>query len=117
MERERTSTGKDLLIVDDTLANLQVLSGILKKHGYRVRSAPNGQTAIMIAETESPDLVLLDIVMPDMNGYEVCQHLKRSAATADIPGRRYARSVSPRGIPMPIGTDQKEKVLPESGTV
>lgn len=88
MEQVRNSypsSCQDILIVDDTLANLQALSGILKAHGYSVRSAPNGQTAIMIAEAEPPDLILLDIVMPDMDGYEVCRHLKTSAANADTP--------------------------------
>jgi len=75
----------DLLIVDDALANLRILSGMLKKHGYSVRSAPNGQTAIMIAENEPPDLILLDIVMPDMDGYEVCRHLKTDPTTSNIP--------------------------------
>lgn len=75
----------DILIVDDTPANLQVLSNLLKDSGYKVRAAPNGLIALRTIESKQPDLLLLDVNMPEMNGYEVCQQLKSDPATAGIP--------------------------------
>lgn len=77
--------GGDILIVDDKLPNLRALSIMLSQHGYHVRGAPNGPTAMMIVQTRPPDLILLDINMPGMNGYEVCRQLKASPTTADVP--------------------------------
>ncbi|MEI7730941.1 MAG: hybrid sensor histidine kinase/response regulator [Verrucomicrobiota bacterium] len=74
-----------VLVVDDTLANLQLLAGFLKDRGYRVCLAPSGKLALQAVQTDPPDLILLDINMPEMNGYEVCQRLKADPATADIP--------------------------------
>ena len=75
----------DILIVDDTPANLQLLTGMLKQRGYRVRSVPSGKLAIQAVQNEKPDLILLDIKMPEMNGYEVCKHLKADEALKEIP--------------------------------
>ncbi|HHP7231891.1 MAG TPA: EAL domain-containing protein [Xenococcaceae cyanobacterium] len=75
----------NILIVDDTSSNLKVLSKFLREEGYAVRCALDGATAITIAEAQWPDLILLDIVMPEMDGYEVCQHLKATEQTCDIP--------------------------------
>lgn len=75
----------DILIVDDTPANLQLLTGMLKERGYRVRPVPNGKLAIQAVQKEKPDLILLDINMPEMNGYEVCEHFKADAALKEIP--------------------------------
>lgn len=75
----------DILIVDDTLANLQVLSSMLRERGYQVRGTLDGETALMIAFTKPPDLILMDIRMPHMDGIEVCRQLKLNAATNDIP--------------------------------
>lgn len=75
----------DILIVDDTPANLQVLSQVLKDSGHKVRAVPNGLLALRAVESRHPDLILLDINMPEMNGYEVCQRLKSDQATAGIP--------------------------------
>lgn len=75
----------DILVVDDTPANLQLLTGMLKDRGYRVRPVPSGQLAIQAIQNQKPDLILLDINMPEMNGYEVCKHLKSDAALKDIP--------------------------------
>ena len=74
-----------ILIVEDTPFNLRLLSSILKRHHYLVRTAKNGKTALLSVEEQSPDLILLDINMPDMNGYEVCQQLKSNPQTRDIP--------------------------------
>ena len=66
----------NILVVDDVAANLQVLSGMLKDRGYKARPVPSGKLALIAARKDRPDLILLDINMPEMNGYEVCQHLK-----------------------------------------
>jgi diguanylate cyclase (GGDEF)-like protein len=75
----------DILIVDDTPANLDLLSSMLSEKGYRFRVATSGQRAIAAATSARPDLVMLDITMPDMDGYEVCRRLRRDPATADVP--------------------------------
>lgn len=76
---------EDILIVDDTPDNLHLLSRMLTRQGYNVRKALNGSMALTAAQTVAPDLILLDIMMPEMDGYEVCQHLKANAKTAEIP--------------------------------
>lgn len=75
----------DILIVDDTPANLQLLSKMLSEQGYRVRPVPNGKMALSVAQVEPPDLVLLDIRMPEMDGYTVCEQLKADEKTRDTP--------------------------------
>jgi len=62
----------DILIVDDTIANLQLLAGMLKEDGYKVRPASSGKIALEAIAKKAPDLILLDIKMPEMDGYEVC---------------------------------------------
>jgi len=74
-----------ILVVDDTAANLQVLAGMLKDRGYKVRPVPNGKLALSAARRDPPDLILLDINMPEMNGYEVCEHLKADDKLKGIP--------------------------------
>ena len=74
-----------ILIVDDTRANLRLLAGMLAKQGYKVRPVPNGPLALSAAKLDPPDLILLDINMPGMNGYEVCRRLKADEETSDIP--------------------------------
>ncbi|MFB2939429.1 response regulator [Aerosakkonemataceae cyanobacterium BLCC-F154] len=80
-----TKSNEDILIVDDTPDNLRLLSAMLTKKGYEVRKALNGRAAIASAQADTPDLILLDIKMPEMEGYEVCQHLKADPKTRDIP--------------------------------
>src|SRR5207245_11533834 len=74
-----------ILAVDDTPANLQVLAGMLKDRGYKVRPVPSGKLALLAARRDPPDLILLDINMPEMNGYEVCERLKADDALEGIP--------------------------------
>lgn len=74
-----------ILAVDDTPASLKLLTELLKAEGYDVRSAIHGELALQAAQMEPPELVLLDIRMPDMDGFEVCRRLKAQAATAHIP--------------------------------
>ncbi|MEG4057438.1 MULTISPECIES: response regulator [unclassified Microcoleus] len=80
----RTYRG-NILVVDDTPANLRLLAGILNGKGYKVRPVPSGELALSAAKGMPPDLILLDIMMPEMNGYEVCQKLKADERTCDIP--------------------------------
>ena len=74
-----------ILVVDDTPDNLTLMSGLLRDH-YRVKVATNGERALQVAQAKpQPDLILLDIMMPGMDGYEVCQRLKSDDRTRDIP--------------------------------
>lgn len=75
----------DILIVDDTPENLQLLSSMLGEVGYRARPVISGQMALQAANISRPDLILLDINMPDMDGYEVCAQFKSIASLADVP--------------------------------
>jgi len=75
----------NILIVDDTPANLRLLSNMLTEQDYKVRAVVNGTMALTTTRAVPPDLILLDINMPRMNGYEVCLQLKADAATRDIP--------------------------------
>ncbi|WP_319422398.1 two-component system response regulator [Pleurocapsa sp. FMAR1] len=75
----------NILIVDDMADNLKVLANTLSAQGYQVRCAKNGSTALRGASAILPDLILLDIKMPDLDGYEVCQRLKANILTCNIP--------------------------------
>jgi two-component system cell cycle sensor histidine kinase/response regulator CckA len=74
-----------ILVVDDTPANLRVLMGLLASKGYTVRAAPSGERALQFVQATLPDLILLDILMPGMDGYAVCAQLKADARTSAIP--------------------------------
>jgi CheY-like chemotaxis protein len=74
-----------ILIVDDTVENIQVLGGILRENGYEINVARHGRQALDAAAAIPPDLILLDIMMPVMDGFETCEHLKANADTRDIP--------------------------------
>lgn len=74
-----------ILVVDDQPNNLRFLSDLLSKQGYKVQKAINGKLALSAAMASCPDLILLDIMMPEMNGYEVCQKLKSTEKTREIP--------------------------------
>ncbi|MGL5076627.1 MAG: hybrid sensor histidine kinase/response regulator [Waterburya sp.] len=75
----------NILVVDDTPQNLHLLVDILTKYDYKVRPVPNGKLAISAAEINPPDLILLDIMMPDLDGYQVCKQLKSNPSTREIP--------------------------------
>jgi len=75
----------NILVVDDTPDNLRLLITLLGEQGYSVRPVTEGPLAINAAQLEPPDLILLDVKMPDMDGYEVCRRLKANAKTCDIP--------------------------------
>ncbi|MEG4205398.1 EAL domain-containing protein [Microcoleus sp. Pol7_A1] len=80
-----TSYLGNILIVDDLPENLRLLRDTLSEHGYKVRSATTGTMALRAAQSPATELILLDIKLPDMDGYEVCRQLKSEARTADIP--------------------------------
>lgn len=80
-----SSSARDILVVDDTINNLRLLSDMLAQSGFSVRKAINGPMALTAVQASRPDLILLDISMPGMDGYEVCQRLKQNQSTHDIP--------------------------------
>jgi CheY-like chemotaxis protein len=85
-----------IMIVDDTPANLEILSAGLRDWGYRVRTAPGGRLALQAARNDPPDLVLLDIMMPEMDGYEVRRslyHYIQQAVEAALPSSENSRCV------------------------
>ena len=85
MDRQMQNGSLDILIVDDTAENLRLLSQMLAEQGYNVRAVPSGERALESVRALPPDLILLDIRMPKMTGYEVCERLKADRATSDIP--------------------------------
>src|SRR5690349_3477131 len=74
-----------ILIVDDDLETLRLVGMMLEKQGYSILAASSGSEAINKAQSERPDIILLDVMMPDMDGYEVTRALRAGAKTADIP--------------------------------
>ena len=76
---------ENVLVVDDTPQNLDLLSEILSADGFNVRPAKSGGLALLSARTIVPDLILLDIMMPEMDGYEVCRRLKKDEHLRDVP--------------------------------
>jgi len=85
MQPSPAAGAESILIVDDTPDNLKLLSQILAEHGYAVRAVTSGARALESALTTPPHLVLLDIRMPEMDGFEVCSRLKADARTREIP--------------------------------
>lgn len=82
--RKAPASGR-ILVVDDTPSNIQTLTAILKEQGYQISAATNGRQALEVLERVRPDLILLDVMMPEMDGFEVCTHLKTSSEWHDIP--------------------------------
>lgn len=85
MDGTTTLTKGDILIVDDTPNNLRLLSTLLQNHGYEARSVLSGEMALRAARSAAPDLILLDISMPVIDGYEVCRQLKADIGTREVP--------------------------------
>lgn len=82
---ERVMPDSQILIVDDTPNNLKLFHSLLSEKGYKVRLATNGEMALNSVNMDKPDLILLDIMMPGIDGYEVCHRLKQNSSTRDIP--------------------------------
>jgi two-component system, NtrC family, sensor kinase len=82
---QRKTDRGNILVVDDTPANVRILTDALVKHGYEICSAMSGDRALEIVQDFVPDLILLDVMMPEMDGYTVCQRLKERPETHDIP--------------------------------
>ena len=80
-----TLLASHVLIVDDTPANVDILKVILSREGYNVSMAPNGEVALKVIPRSMPDLILMDVMMPGLNGFEVCEKLKADEATKEIP--------------------------------
>lgn len=74
-----------ILVVDDLQAQLNLISGYLEQEGFKVVTAENGNEALAKASAQSPDLVITDLVMPEMSGLEFCRALKKNPETANIP--------------------------------
>jgi signal transduction histidine kinase len=85
MSTGATPVPATILVVDDTPANLRLLTTMLRDGGYKVRPVPSGEMALRVVEAKAPDLILLDINMPEMDGYEVCRRLKTDPRWRDIP--------------------------------
>ncbi len=84
-----------VLVVDDTPDNIDVIRGILSEE-FNVKVAINGEKALAAAETFLPDVILLDIMMPGMDGYEVCKRLKQMEATREIPAHCSRNGPTPK---------------------
>ncbi|MEL7523295.1 MAG: response regulator, partial [Cyanobacteria bacterium J06553_1] len=85
MENAPTQENFKILVVDDLLENLRLLASLLIEEGYDVRKAPDGNIALSNVPRFEPDLILLDIMMPELDGYAVCEQLKANESTRDIP--------------------------------
>src|ERR1700738_2122057 len=83
--KEQPVSQGNIMIVDDNPANLKLLDDMLRLQHYEVASFPRGRLALAAADPQPPDLILLYINMPEMNGYEICERLKSSARLSDIP--------------------------------
>ncbi|MGL5194843.1 MAG: response regulator [Chroococcales cyanobacterium] len=84
-ESQTTQELGNILIVDDKLENIRFLANFLSTQGYSIRKATNGKYALNAAKMLPPDLILLDINMPEMGGYEVCEQLKLDPKTSEVP--------------------------------
>ena len=84
-DKQPTSVPEEILVVDDTPANLRLLTELLTQHNYHVRPASNGALALKSVAAKIPDLILLDVNMPGMDGYEVCRRLKADEKSSRIP--------------------------------
>ncbi len=84
-EHQPKAPKANILVVDDTPSNLRLLRGILLTQGYDIQLADNGAVALQLVQSACPDLILLDIMMPDMDGYAVCEQLKADEHSRDIP--------------------------------
>jgi DNA-binding NtrC family response regulator len=85
MSETAAALGEQILVIDDSPANIDLLARVLEPQGYRVLAAASGEAGVRVAERAAPDLILLDVMMPNVDGYETCRRLKSSPATREIP--------------------------------
>jgi len=76
---------KHILIIDDSLSECYLLRHMLERHGYRVSEACNGKEGVQVAAVQQPDLVIMDVVMPELNGFQATRELSKNMRTANIP--------------------------------
>ena len=76
---------KKILLVDDSATTLMMEQMVLRGQAYQIVTAKNGREAVAAAEREKPDLILLDVVMPEMNGFEACRRIRQQEATRNVP--------------------------------
>ena len=114
-----------ILIVDDVVANLKVLEGLLSSEGYKCRVARNGTSALRAAESRPPDLIMLDITMPEMDGYEVCERLQSTEGVKHVPiifvsaldsSQDKVRAFEAGGVDYVTKPFQAEEILARVGT-
>lgn len=82
---KKTASTYNVLVVDDVSENIQVLGGILYPKGFNISMAQSGREALNIVARKPPDVILLDVMMPEMDGFEVCKQLKSMPESKDIP--------------------------------
>lgn len=85
MGKTKKGPGLSVLVIDDSPGDVETLRRILEKHGHRVSTAQEGDSGIRLAKDVRPDVILLDCVMPGLNGIDVCRRLKQDPATRPIP--------------------------------
>ena len=95
-----TDPGKTILVVEDSSAQALHLQALLEQEGLHVLCAGDGQTGLQMAQQAHPDLIVLDVQMPEMNGFQVCRQLKATRATADIPVIMFTRHDAPEAVAM-----------------
>jgi DNA-binding response OmpR family regulator len=81
----QNANGSRILIVEDAPVNIQALTGVLRARGYQISVATNGRQALDVLARVRPDLILLDVMMPEVDGFETCAHIKASQEWRDIP--------------------------------
>ena len=84
-EKAKEAKKDSILVVDDQMVNLRILLNLLKHHNFQVKTAQSGEEALEILEHFKADLILMDVMMPGLNGFDTCQIIKETPATADIP--------------------------------
>ena len=101
---ETDKTGKTILIIEDSTTQALHLQALLKEVGLQVIWAQDGQAGLNMAHQAQPDLIVLDIQLPDMNGFQVCQYLKNQSETQPIPVIMFTRHDDPEAVILGLQT-------------